>query len=605
MKPLVIIIVLSATLAGVAANAAHAPGGAVAAAQESLLVADTHVTYDVRLDTGPARVAWQVTLTDSDPQTAYSDFGYVYYYVSYAVPVLRGASAVSASGPGGSSLPVAVQRLDEGPLDIAQVHFDRNLYYGQQYSFTLTYQLPSARSPNVLALPAYVFLPAIAVGDSSTVTVLTPDDSSYRSSVEDLDCGARARSEYHCAAATDVKVAALVEVMRLGATQRVESAAAMRGGRLDFAVEHFTGEEAWAAHTREIVEAGLPLLETLIGAPYPGPETFEVRESGRREVYGYGGVFICRLRSQCHINLSPLAEDSSILHELAHFWSEPYGSPWIGEGLAEFYARRAAEQLTTLVSPPLIEIGLEPADGQLDLWNPASSLINADSDDYRAVAEGYLGSLRFVESLEHTLGSSGLQHVNAAITRERHVDSRRYLDLLEETEGARLDDLFLKHVFPASMAGTLQDRREARDLFAFIDATASEVGLVLPDRVQSAIRGWRFSAALEDLRELQPALVSYAAARKELDGERSSWERFGLAGSDPERFLARAAIAFEEGDHQTAVHDAEYAHRLATTARTAALYKFLVIVGLASAVLSTLGLGLLLGWRRHGPTPAS
>jgi hypothetical protein len=145
------------------------------AAADALLYATTSVAYDIRPDGGGTRVSWSVTLENNDPETVQRDAGFVYFYDRYPLPVLRGAGSFTASGPGGSALSVTTESQDDGPVTSAIVHFGRNLYYGQSYSFSLSYSLTSARSQSLLVTPSYVFLPAVTTGDDATVRVSAPE----------------------------------------------------------------------------------------------------------------------------------------------------------------------------------------------------------------------------------------------------------------------------------------------------------------------------------------------------------------------------------------------------------------------------------------------
>jgi len=127
---------------------------AAAPPQDELLRATTHVSYDVRPDSGPVRAFWDVELENNDPETVFNEVGTSYYYGSYPVPILRGASSIVATGPNRSALPVGTEDPGDVPFVFATVEFDRGLFYGRTYSFSLSYQLTAARYENLLVAPS-------------------------------------------------------------------------------------------------------------------------------------------------------------------------------------------------------------------------------------------------------------------------------------------------------------------------------------------------------------------------------------------------------------------------------------------------------------------
>ncbi len=124
------------------------PSPPASAQQASLLQLTSTVTYDVKTtDDGAVHVTWDATLADNDPATDLSGNGTVSYYYQFELPVLRGADSLAATDSAGNGLQVKADdpggnSIDEG----AVVQFARRLFYGQTYTFRLTYQLSDSRS---------------------------------------------------------------------------------------------------------------------------------------------------------------------------------------------------------------------------------------------------------------------------------------------------------------------------------------------------------------------------------------------------------------------------------------------------------------------------
>jgi hypothetical protein len=568
------------------------------AAAGSLLSATTSVTYDVRPDDGGTRVTWQVDLTNNDPQTVYRDQGYIYFYDRFPLPVLRGATGLSASGPGGRLNVTTQDDLGEGPVISAIVRFDRNLHYGQSYSFSLSYSLTSARSDSLLVTPHYVFLPAVTTGDSSTVRVTTPEDAAWDVTVEAADCSETRASEYQCEATETVVAAAIVEVAQPGLLESIETSVALPSTTLPITIRYFPGEQAWATHIEEMAKAALPLLAELFGSPAEDASQLEIAERGQRDILGYEGVAGC-LNGSCRIGVSPISDDFVALHEMAHLWTTPFESRWLAEGLADFMAERTADRLGPLVSR---DERLRP-DRLMDLplheWGGIAPLVGATEEERIREESAYLEALRTFETLEERVGLPAIQAANrAAFEREeRSVDSRYYLDFLEEASGARLDDLFLAEVFPPSFASRLEDRREARDRLAFLTKAAESVGLPVPGAIQKDVDDWAFDSALDRLDGAQAALEAYVDAQAKVDSSRNLWERFGLLGKDPEASLEDASAAYAVGDFDEVVHAAKQASSTIDDAGQSALARLLISLAIGAGAVALFAVAFF-GWRR-------
>ena len=595
-----------ASVAAIAAALALAvllrPGGAVEAqpAADELLRVESHLTYDVRPDVGPVHITWQVTLQNNDPSTAYSDFGISYYYSSVTVPIFRGAASVGAAGPGGGALSVSVDESGSEVVMPASIAFDQAVFYGDSYSFTLSYDIPSVRNEALLVTPAYVFIPAIAHGDSSTVTINTPEGAGWDVTVEDAetDTCTKSAGSYQCSAPDDIIVPAVVEVSRPDALRNLKSNVEVASGTFDVTVQFFPGEEAWAQHVQEITAAALPVLEELFGVPYDGPRTLTIAERGRQDIAGYDGLFDCPV-DQCEIGISPIATDHTAVHELAHLWTGPYDARWIGEGLAEFMSLRAAERIGPLVAADP-QVSFDLIDFQLDNWPSPGYIIGASEEELRREGTGYSESLRMFETLERRIGLEAIQQANAAAAAQgSDVDSQAYFDMLEEASAANLDELFLAEVFPPSHAQVLEQRRAVRTQLDALRARTEENGLEVPKAVEDFVSDWRFDRAEEAITEAQAALDAYADARERADASRSLWQRIGLLGKDPDGKLADARTSFNVGEFAGAQRRADEASEIIDGASQAALYRVLIALGALAALAVVLGGSVWLLRRRR------
>lgn len=620
-----------------------------ATADEAGLAMTSTVTYDVKTTDAAVHVAWDVTLTDNDPATDITQGGSS-YYATVGVPVLRGAADILAQDSAGNPLIVETEApsprsIDEGAI----VHFARGIFFGQTYSFRLTYTLADTRSEAVLVTPHYAFLPAIAAGDSATVIVNTPGGDPWVTTIDPKDCPQNGNS-FACSGGPKTYLAALVEVSQPGAVSTSQFDVALNDKTVNVTLTYFKGEDAAAAHQQALISAGLPVIEEVYGVDYSGPAAVHIAQGGRQSSLGYEGLSTCTPDVSCEIVISPVAGDYTLLHELSHMWSNIYAKRWLAEGFAEFVAETAGPQLEAGVvtgSPP--ERGGPVVALALDDWGDANAVIGADASVLAIEEAGYTYSLRFLQQLRQQLGIPALQAVNRNIaTSGTPADGRRYMDLLEEATRSNLDGLFLTWVFPQSYRPIIAARRTAIDRLAALRSRLVDEGL--PDDIatpiQADIREWDFEAALTklddadngldtyaDMRErldrlkrdaeaagltvpdglndalnrfdfgnigpaisqANDAIAAYKAARQTVDASRSIWERFGLIGSDPDGALSSAANAFGNGDFELSRQHSQHASELINDASNVAFRRLLVVAGFLSLLVLAIAIALVVG----------
>ena len=600
----------------------------------------SHVTYDAHPGKGPVRVSWDLSFTNNDPATSEpGSEGTVFFYENVTVPVLKGASGMSAVSSSGAALDVALEEVGSGPTMSARVTFDARVFYGETYDLHLGYELADVHVPSLLVTPTYVYLPVIAGGDESTVTVSHPSGDGWSVSLEAGEC-AQDGTTFACSGEDSGFLAAVLEVSRPDAIATLPFELALRGKTINVNLSYFIGEEGTAQHLRELTVAGLPLIEERYGFAYPGEQSITIRQGGRQAVLGFEGLTTCGLTGECQVVVSPAADDVTFLHELTHLWSAIYAERWLSEGFAQMIAEETADALPAgLVQSRPAEREPATVDLRLDEWGSVSSLIGAKESERQRESAGYDLSIRFLYQLRFEVGNDALNRTNAAIAAGDAADSQRYLDVLEETSGKHVDGLFAEWVFPDSFRPTLDTRRHARDRLEDVTRRTTEAGLSedVPNAILKAIEAWHFEAAVAGLDDAERRLGEYEVLRRALDvlrqrsesaglklpstiadevqrwqfpsarlmfadaaqaleayveaearlgDRRSVWERFGLLGRNPEEDLQRAAAVFAGGDFESAKDHANSARDSIDDASGTAFRRLLLlafVLGLMSA----------------------
>jgi len=647
-------LALGAVLLAVAALAApgRAPG---ARAEDDLVHIKSHVAYDIHPDQGPVRVAWDISIQNNDPQTARGGGRRtsVSYYDTFSFPVLAGAASVTARSAAGADLRVDLAEPSQRLVTQATVKLDKQLFYHDTYAMRLEYEIPETRQPALIVMPAYAFVPLIAGGDEATVEVSLPEGGPWSASVDAGDCTADGRS-LTCTGADSVFLAGVAEAARPDLTATLATDVHLRDREVAVNITYFQGEEAFAQHVSDLAVNALPVIEDLYGFTYHGAETITVSERVRQVILGYEGLTQCDA-AKCEVNISPIADDYTVLHEFAHLWSGIYAKRWLAEGFAQYVSIQAAAYLPEgLVSGSPPEREQPGVDLRLDDWGEVTSVIGATPEDLALENAGYYRSQRFLDLLSFELGLETLRKANQAISQSGEAaDSRRFMDVLEDVSGRNNDGLFLEWVFPDSLDSLLADRREARDrltnliaraqdeglseavparieekvkawqfdeAFAALDAAeagldvydrlkgdlerlrndVSAAGLVLSDDIDKRIADWDFEGARALVEQAAEAVAAYNAARAKVAEPRSLWERFGLLGSDPEASVERAAAAFNDGQYQAAIDHANHAIDTIDGASAMAVRRVLVLAG----VLALFALVILVAvWLSHRREP--
>ena len=406
----------------------------------------------------------------------------------------------------------------------------------------------------------------------------------------------------------------------------------------------------WAQRVSDLVIAGGPVLEELIGVPFPGPEQMTISERTSDQLSGYAGMAGCS-HVVCGITLLRDFDDTTLLHELTHAWTQSIRNRWLAEGMAEYVSDRAAARIDGRDFPVAEPAGDRPPFPLLD-WMLTIDFNSAEEEQINAEYEGYVWSRRFFEQLEATVGPDALRRAMAAVAalQPGTVGVRRFMDAVDDPGGVPADDLFIRYVFPPERESEIRDRRTARDRISALSgraaaeapelsqdvftsirermiawefapvitalshleeglnaylairdqlpalrSAAEQAGLSYPSSLGNATATWNFTPFLEKIGDATPAIEAYAAAKQDLSMPRSIWQRLGLLGAtSPESHLESASASFASANFSQSIEESRAAGATLADANGRALVN--AALGAVILTLVLFSAGFLLFW---------
>ena len=548
----VIKVVLGAILVATLLLALGQTPRPVAAPLSDGLVAEIYGNYEVHPEDGIVEVNWYIDLDNTGPSPYLDVSDPLNQPTEIQVLLPDGFSNFQAYGAGGSAIGSTLDDIGYGSW--ANVPLGSALEFGEQHSFSYSYTMSSSEPAGTIIRDNYVYFFAdhgLWLPDEYSVSVVSfviPWEHVDNVTINGADCDRFGNSfnvVYECSS-DEFGLFADIEIVdpssRVVTTQTIE----IDGQPTDLILRYLAGDEAWAENATEITKAGVPVLGEIMGMPYQGPATIRISEKGGSELYGYAGLANCDA-SMCAVAVAPSADDQTLLHELAHMWTEPFDNRWLAEGIAEYASLKAAAE----VGVPGYEEFSDPALAPdatawawglyveetsppfaLDRWGGFAGFGDEEPMDE---IEAYHWSARFFQELELDIGTEPFRAANAETVfsaPDVSIDTRAYIDLIEDVGGATADDLFASYIFDEDEHRLLADRRSARDrLFTLESRVAAEAPALNP-RVLDPIRGdiaqWNFVRALDTLDEREAALESYLAIETELDELRQDTVAAGL-----------------------------------------------------------------------------
>jgi hypothetical protein len=544
------------------------------------LIADIYGNYEIHPDDGIVNVDWYVDLDNTGP-SPYLDVSDALNKPSEIQVLLPdGFSDFQAFGPSGSPVSSTLDNIGYGTW--ANVSLGSPLEYGEQHSFSYSYAMSNSEEAGIIIRENYVSFFAdhgLWLPDEYNVSVVSfavPWEHADNVVITGADCDQFGNSfsvVYDCYG-DEFGIFADIEIVdpgsRIVSTQTID----INGRPTELILRYLEGDDAWAENATRITKTGVPLLGEIMGIPYDGPATIRISEKGGSELYGYAGLANCDA-AMCAVAVAPSADDQTLLHELAHMWTEPFDNRWLAEGIAEYASLKAAGELGVPGYEEFTDPTLAP-DASAWVWglyieesSPAFALDRwsgfggfGDLEPIDEI-EAYHWSARFFQELELEAGSTPFAAVNAETIFEvvdASIDTQAYIDLVEDVGGTSADGLFASYIFAEDEQQLLADRRSARDRIAAVEARATsdapELSIGVLDPIQDDIAQWNFVRALKTLDDVEAGLESYVAIRNDLGELRRDAEAAGLAYPQP---YTDAGQTWEFGEVEATFDDAREA----------------------------------------------
>ena len=263
----------------------------------------------------------------------------------------------------------------------------------------------------------------------------------------------------------------------------------------------FQDDPKWADFVADRVTTGLPVLEKLVGAPWPGGLE-RIREDASPSLRGYDGWFD---PSDDEIVIGERLDADLIFHELSHAWisGDRFDERWVSEGLAQVVAERTVEATGGKpVDHPKASRGSSAAVALND-WGGSASSRSSDVDAY-AYPAAYTATRALLGDLDDATFAAV---VGAGIRGERAYDLpgtadtdggrtswSRWLDLVETRGGVEdAAAVFRRWALTGEERAQLAPRAKARTAYAALDE--ADGAWLPPEGLRDAMTAWDFDRA--------------------------------------------------------------------------------------------------------------
>ena len=290
----------------------------------------------------PKSTTVDATVTIDLRNTSPDRGGFSYFYDGFSVPVPAGAENVRARS-GGSSLPVSLKGTEDPSTKLARISFP-NLNYGGSRTITLTFEVPGEKpraKDSTRVGPGYASFAVYGVGDPgrNLVEVVAPSSMTFDSTSDAFTSVEKGTLTTHSSDAVSPGGGSWAVVSLRDPARKDERVVDVAG--VSLLLDGFQDDPRWSRFVAGQVTKGIPALERLVGAKWPGGLE-RIREDASPSLRGYDGWFD---PTDDEIVIGEQLDADLIFHELSHAWvsGERFDQRWVSEGLAQVLAERAVK----------------------------------------------------------------------------------------------------------------------------------------------------------------------------------------------------------------------------------------------------------------------
>lgn len=495
-------------------------GVAPSAAGEEGLAVESENRYVVR-DAG-VRATSTLTIRNTSPDQYLTDSVVSFYWDEFGIPVPAGAQNVQATSEG-ALLQVRVEPTEDPSTAIAVASF-RPVNYGQSRTIKWSYTIPGApfRAADWTRVgPGFATFAAQGVGDPGDVrvVVVVPASMTFHSTGDFAERRRGGSVAYTATENTD-EYGIWAAVSARDLERADERALDVRDTALQLL--SLPGDTAWTDFAAERVTAGLPVLEGIIGEPWPGGLD-KIREDVSSHVLGY--AWFDHMADE--IVVGEDLDEATLFHELTHAWLNPdrLQERWLYEGLTEVVAYRTVEALGGTPEPRPAPDRDAASALALNAWTEPTGRPDIAVDEYAyAAASNAVGQL--VGGLDDDTftalvvavyaGESAYELVGSVEENEGRTDWQRFLDLVEVRAGnADATEVYRTWVVEADQAALLDERATARRAYTEVDTADGD--WLPPLGLRSAMTDWKFTGAGDVVAQIGTAPADAAAVQEAAD----------------------------------------------------------------------------------------
>ncbi|HWV76425.1 MAG TPA: hypothetical protein VN027_03840, partial [Isoptericola sp.] len=318
--------------------------GPAAVADEGL-TEESHSRYVLRAKDTEVRATATTTIGNVTP-----DRGLTYYYfTSYSIAVPAGAEDVRATS-GGAVLPVRLEATEDPSTRYAVATF-APLRYGQTRTIEWSFVVPGepVRSTDYTRVgDGFATFAVSGVGDvgRTTVEVVLPASMTFDATSDAFTSERTGKSVTYRATENTDKDGIWAVVSARDPRKADEKSVDVDGTSLT--LQSFPGDTRWTGFVAKRLQRGLPVLEDLVGQPWPGGLD-TIREDVSPKVLGYAWFDA----DKDEIVIPEDLDTATLYHELTHAWLNPdrLTGRWLSEGMTEVVAQRAVDRTGATSDP--------------------------------------------------------------------------------------------------------------------------------------------------------------------------------------------------------------------------------------------------------------